>query len=178
MVIIRATKRVLNTLRNWAAEEEESETSLGDWCVNRIVIDRKPLLLLVSSKSLLPIVTPARDLKNLPERLPDLVAARLRRLGVLERVVEAEVALMAPVAIAPIRDRSVLGIMVEFAKMAPSYLVPDDWNETTLPFLESWLARTPCHAGGRSQDVIWPDKAARNLLNGRGQARIQDQTLS
>ena len=46
-----------------------SDTALGDWYVNRLVVDRQPLLLLVSSSSLLPLLMPARGVRSLPERL-------------------------------------------------------------------------------------------------------------
>jgi hypothetical protein len=55
----------------------------------------------------------------LPERLSDLVRSRLHRLGVASRWIEPEVAAMAPVRVKTV-DRSVLGIMVDFAKAIPN----------------------------------------------------------
>jgi hypothetical protein len=106
---------------------------LGDWYVNRIVVDRQPLLLLVSSTSLLPMVVPARDVRGLPGRLADVVETRLRRLGIASRTIEAETRAMHPVVLAPTEDRSVVGIAVDFAKSLPYYLESGPWDDSTLP---------------------------------------------
>lgn len=90
MVILRATQKVLRLLPQSGHDPGASDAALGDWYVNRIVIARQPLLLLVSEKSLLSVLSPARDVKGLPKRLPETVAARLRRLGIDETVVAAE----------------------------------------------------------------------------------------
>jgi hypothetical protein len=58
---------------------------------------------------------PARDVKALPHQLPELVANRLEGLGIPSRLVDAEVAAMTPVSVARTVDRSVLGILVDFA---------------------------------------------------------------
>ena len=147
-----------------------SDTALGDWYVNRLVIDRKPLLILLSSRSLLPILMPARDVRALPGRLPELVADRLKRLRIASRLIVAETAAMAPVNIARTADRSVLGIMVDFAKSIPYCLQNCGWNETTLPFVESRLAETPCYATRRFEEVIFPERRAPELLAARWHA--------
>ena len=141
-----------------------SDTALGDWYVNRIVVDRRPLLLLLSSASLLPLLLPARDVRTLPDRLGELVAARLRRWAIETRAIDAEQQAMAPVAIGPTVDRSVLGIMVDFAKAVPYYLEPGGWSEHTLSLVEDRLAETPCHAARSPDRVIFPDKKAPELL--------------
>ena len=170
MVLLRPTRKLLAALPLSAEGDEVSSTALGDWYVNRIVIDRRPLLLLLSSQSLLPILTPARDVRTLPARLPQVLAARLKRLGVPTRLVEAEVAAMPPVRIAKTIDRSVLGIMVDFAKGIPFYLEVGAWDETTLPFVEGRLAETPCHASRPFEAVIFPEKKAPELLAARWHA--------
>ncbi|HEY0997311.1 MAG TPA: hypothetical protein VGD77_15050 [Gemmatimonadaceae bacterium] len=130
-------------------------------------MDRRPLLLLVEAHALLPMLVPAREVSRLPGRLPQLVAARLRRLGVPERVIAAETAAMEPVLVGPTANRSVLGTLVDFAKAIPLYLMPGAWDDTVLPFLEAHLAQTPCRAGRRFEDVIFPDRNARALLLAR-----------
>ena len=114
----------------------KSDTALGDWYVNRVVVDRRPLLLLTSSASLLPILIPARDVRGLPARLASVVAARLGRLGLDQQIIDAETGPMASVAIGPTVDRSVLGIMVDFAKGIPYHLEPGNWNDTSLTRVE------------------------------------------
>src|SRR6266571_4365332 len=146
MVILRPTRKLQELVPPTTEPPAPSDTALGDWYLNRLVVDRQPLLLLVSSRSLLSILIPARDVRTLPTRLPDVVRARLRRFGIPSPMVEAEVMAMAPIAIAKTTDRSVLGVMVDFAKDIPYYLEIDGWDENTLPEVEAKLAETPCYA--------------------------------
>ena len=74
---------------------------------------------------------------------------------------------MTPVAIAPTIDRSVLGIMVDFAKAVPYYLEPGQWNIDTLNLVEARLAETPCHAARCGDRVVFPDKKAPDLLRSK-----------
>ena len=116
MVVLRPTAKLRSFLPT-VEVSTKSDTSLGDWYANRIVVERQPLLLLVSSTSLLPVVTPARDVRALPGRLGAIVAARLRRAALEPEVIEAELHFTHPVVVAPTVDRSVLGIMVEFLSL-------------------------------------------------------------
>jgi hypothetical protein len=164
MVILRPVRKLYGSLPLSRDTQLASTTALGDWYLKRIVVDRHPLLILVSSTSLLTILTPARDVKGLPDRLADLVASRLKRYGVDRQLIDAEVNAMSSVAIAPTADRSVIGIMIEIGKVLPFHLEIGGWDETTLPFVEAQLARTPWHAGRRDSEVVWPDRAIHALL--------------
>ena len=167
MVILRATKKLGSLLPTAETVPVCHDTALGDWYVNRIVVDRQPLLLLVSSASLLPMLLPARDVRGLPGKLGALVAARLRRCGVDVRAVDAEQQAMDPVVIGPTVDRSVLGIMVDFAKAVPYHLEAGRWNDDTLELVEARLAETPCHAARSADRVIFPEKKAPDLLRSK-----------
>jgi hypothetical protein len=57
-----------------------------------------------------------------------------------------------------------MGTMVDFAKSIPYYLEIGGWDDTTLPFVESRLAETPCHAARRFEEVIFPQEDAPKLL--------------
>ena len=170
MVLLRPTRKLFRALPPSADLNADSDTALGDWYVNRLVVDRRPLLLLVSSKSLLSLIVPARDVRALPDQLPMLIGNRLRRLGIREELVRAELAAMTPVLIAPTSERSVMGTVVDFAKNIPYYLEIGGWDETTLPFVEARLAETPCHAARRFEEVIFPQKDAPKLLAERWHA--------
>ena len=167
MVILRATRKLLARLPATESPRTESDTALGDWYVKRFVVDRQPLLLLLSSRALLPVLVPAREVRQLPSQLPTVIAARLRRLGVDDAVIAAEVDAMAPVLTAPTVDRSVLGVMVDFAKVVPLNLEIDGWDENTLPDVEARLAQTPCYASKHSEEVVWPERDAPTLLHSR-----------
>jgi hypothetical protein len=170
MVILRATRTLMRSLPPFDARDQESDTALGDWYAKRLVVDRRPLVLLVSAGTLLPVLIPARAVRSLPDRLGELVGIRLRRMGVSRRLIAAELAAMEPVRIGPTQDRSVLGILVDFGKMIPSYLPVDEWDDSTLPFVESRLAETPSFAGGPSERVVFPEKAAPAALDARWHA--------
>lgn len=167
MVFLRATQRLLAGLPTPTPTRAASDTALGDWYVKPLVVDRQPLLLLVSSASLLSIVTPARDVRRLPDRLPTLVAGRLRRLGVAEAQVDAEVAAMHPVLVGRTEDRSVLGSLVDFGKAVPIYLSMHGQHAAALSYVEARLAETPCRVTGPERAVIFPGRAARDLLAAR-----------
>jgi hypothetical protein len=151
-----------------------SDTALGDWYVNRVVVDRQPLLLLVSSASLLPMIVPARDVRRLPAALPSFVEGRLMRLGLDKSIIDCEIGQMGTVVICQTIDRSVLGIMVDFAKGIPYYLEPGRWDEITLRTVEQRLAETPCHAARRADRVIFPETKTPELLRAKwlGSARL------
>ena len=167
MVILRPTRKLSSLLPVAELVPVCNDTALGDWYVNRIVVDRQPLLIFVSSASLLPMLLPARDVRTLPNRLGALVEARLRRSGVDALAIEAEQQAMKPVVIGPTADRSVLGIMVDFAKAVPYHLEPGRWNEDTLALVEERLAETPCHAARSADRVIFPDRKAPDLLRAK-----------
>jgi hypothetical protein len=178
MVILRPTRKLNSLLRGNATARPSYDTALGDWYVNRIVVDRQPLLLLVSSASLLPMLLPAREVRGLPDQLADLVVARLKRCGIDALAIDAERRAMTPVVIGQTVDRSVLGIMVDFAKSVPYHLEPGRWEETTLRFVEERLAETPCHAGRSSDQVVFPEKKAPELLRSKWLANTPLQPTS
>lgn len=170
MTILRATKKVLRYVPPRGDERDVAETALGDWYVNRLIIDRRPLALLLNARSLLTILLPARDLRSLPDRLPAIVGARLHRLGVRSSLIDAETAAMAPVVVAPTNDRHVLGYLNDFGQVLPYALSIDEWDETSLPFVEIKLARTPCHLG--DQSTLFPEDRAPELLAARWPAPL------
>jgi len=176
MVVLRPTRKLHASLPVPKPAPASSNTALGDWYVNRLIVDRRPLLLFVSSTSLLSLVVPARDVRGLPNRLADLVDARLERLGIAPRTIELETRAMSPVTIGPTVDRSVLGIMVDFAKSLPYYLEPGQWDDTALRTAEDKLAETPCYAGRSFAETVFPDKKAPELLRAKmgGQLMLKE----
>lgn len=167
MVVLRATGKVLKVLPESASETDTSDTALGDWYVNRIVADRRPLLLLVSALSRLAILTPARNVKNLPGTVGGLIAQRLERLNVNQEVIVAEIRAMNSVHVGRTRDRSITGQMVDFAKAVPYYLPVGGWDESTLRVVEDRLGETPCLVTRKIHQTVWPDRQAVDLLTAR-----------
>jgi hypothetical protein len=165
MVVIRPTRK-LRAILPVSEAVGVSNTALGDWYVNRLIVDRQPLLLLVSSASLLSLVVRARNVRNLPMQLADFVADRLTRLGIATSLIEAERRAMTPVQIGATGDRSVLGIMVDFANGVP-YFLESGWIDGDLNAVEDRLAENPCFAGKPSEQVVFPEKQAPALLRAR-----------
>lgn len=117
------------------------------------------------------MVVPARDVGGLPGRLAGLVGARLERLGIGPRTIELETGAMSPVAIGPTVDRSVLGIMVDFAKSLPYFLEPGQWDGTTLRTAEDKLAETPCFAGRSFAETVFSEQKAPALLRAKWEVK-------
>ena len=170
MLVLRPTRKLRSLLPVRANDPGVSDTALGDWYVNRVVMHRRPLLLLVPSKSLLAVLAPARDVRQLPLRLADAVAQRLGRLGVAAEVIEAELRAMEPVELAKTVDRSVLGIMVDYAKMLRYDLEPGFSEHGDLQGAEELLWDNPCYAGRSFEEVVWPRKKTVELLRARWSA--------
>lgn len=164
MVVLRATHKVMKLLPRTEADGDISDTALGDWYVNRIVVDRQPLLLFVSAKSRLAMLGPAREVKLLPIRFSDMVADFLGRFGMDQDLINAETAAMNTVRVGRTQDRSVLGQMVDFAKVIPYYLPIGDWNTLSLRQVEERLSEIPCRAGHAIHEVIFPKTTAMRLL--------------
>ena len=171
MVVLRATRKVLRSLRESAQDGNLSDTALGDWYVNRIVIDRQPLLLFVSSASLLAALAPARAVKSLAEWFPEIVFDRLKRLDVDLSLIGSEMEAMKSVHVGRTKDRSVTGQMVDFAKALPYYLPVDGWNATEVQLAEERLAETPCRGSRGFDEMIFPRKEAVRLLQIHSQPR-------
>jgi len=165
MVILRATQKVLRSLPETAGDGETSDTALGDWYLNRIIVDRQPLILLVSSKSRLSMLTPARDVKSLPDRIGEMLFVRLQRLGVDPQLVQAEVGAMDVARVGRTCDRSITGQLVDFAKAIPYYIpVGTAADGARLRLAEDKLAHTPCLCGRSKAETIWPDRDSARLL--------------
>lgn len=167
MTVLRPTRKLHSLLPPAPDTGGSSSGALGDWYVTKFVVDRRPLLMLVSSTSLLATIEAARDVRSLPMRLPSIVAARLHRLGFDQATIEAELSAMDPVTIGVTEDRSVMGSVVDFCKLVKFSLPIDGWDEASLPDEEDFLWRTPCRVHLRPGDTIFPVDRARELLVAR-----------
>ena len=84
---------------------------------------------------------------------------------------------MASVTVGPTVDRSVLGVMVDFARALPYHLEPGQ-GEAALRIVEDRLAETPCHAARSFDRVIFPNKKAREVLRAKWLANTPLQPTS
>lgn len=85
-------------------------------------------------------------------------------MGIAPSLIRAETAVMSPVHIDVTIDRSVLGIMVDFAKAVPYFLNVGAWDEASLRMVEDRLSERPCHARKGPDRLIFPYRKTAELL--------------
>jgi hypothetical protein len=123
------------------AEVGRPTTVLGNWYAT-VLFWKPQAALFVNETTLLPILLPFAPAATVIERFPKALATMLQRHGIGERFVEAECAAMADHRLAKTTNRSVVGMMTEFAILAGAYAESED--AVDLVELSQWLARTPC----------------------------------
>jgi len=156
MVVLRCTQTLLRRLHQTPAEDAPaSSTVLGDWYANILWVYRKPLVLAVSARTLLPVLVPARDPASLGPRLAAALGHMLAALGIPAHRVEAEQRHMAQIAFARTISRQILGTMNDFDRM----LDPAPGQSLISAALE--LAEAPCGPIGMGS----PDRVTLNLFD-------------
>ena len=141
MLTLRCTRKLLDRLRvPPARDDSEPTTRLGDWYANLLFRPGQQLVLLVSQRTLLPVVIHAAPAASITARLPAAVADVLGALGVPASAVEAELREMRDVRVGKTDSRRVLGSMADFTYMLGAHL------EHGRPLAEAShrLAQTPC----------------------------------
>ena len=142
MVIIRGTRKFLHRVGGPREPDTASTTRLGDWFAT-VLFWRPQVALFVNATTLLPVFMPLAPAATVLQRFPDTLAVTLRAHGIAEHIIDREVAETAEQRLAKTNNRSVVGVMNEFARLA-------DWrrNEITGPDDLTWLshtlAQTPC----------------------------------
>jgi hypothetical protein len=157
MVVLRCTQTLLKRLHQTPVEDARtSSTVLGDWYANVVWVHRKPLVLAVSARTLLPVLLPARDPPSLGPRLAAALGHMLAALGIPAHRVEAEQRHMAQITFARTMSRQILGTMNDFNRM----LDPAPGQSLISATLE--LAEAPCGPIGMES----PDRVTVNLFDG------------
>ncbi len=160
MLTLRCTRRLL--VRLSASPRRELEvlaptTRLGDWHANLLYRPGGQLVLLVSDRSLLPVLIAAKPAETIVPRFVEALGAMLRRLDVSGEVVSAELAKMAEVRIDRTSSRRILGSMTDFAWLLDAYLTPGG----SLEGAALRLAKAPCGPIGMQS----PEDVAPRLLS-------------
>ncbi|MEX2660141.1 MAG: plasmid pRiA4b ORF-3 family protein [Acidimicrobiales bacterium] len=115
MLVIRGTKKLRDRVKGLAAADDDvSTTELGDWFATALFW-RPQVALLVNTRTFLPVFIELAPAATLLDRAPAAIEEVLRRHGVDEAFLTGEREAMSEVRIAPTNDRSVLGVMNEFA---------------------------------------------------------------
>jgi hypothetical protein len=140
MLVVRGTKKLRDRVKGApAADGEVSTTALGDWFATALFW-RPQVALLVNTRTFLPVFLELAPAATLLDRIPEAIEHTLRLHGVDESFATAERAAMTEVLIAPTNDRSVLGVMNEFAFVGKQYRMIDPVD---LVGLSLRLADTP-----------------------------------
>lgn len=141
MYSFRITNKVSSRLKEIPAQNPPGPTTLlGDWYVNLLIIRRQHILLLVSERTLLPILMPAKDLAHFPERFSQELHDMLRALKIPPDKIQAELNQMKEWHFAKTASRQILGSMNDFVNMLGARRDDDE------PLLQQalWLAESPC----------------------------------
>lgn len=116
-------------------------TALGNWYATALFW-KPQLALLVNEQTLLPVLMPLAPATSLAERFPSQLATVLAAHGVDQAFIAAELAQMTEARYAKTANRSVVGVMNQFAFQAEVYR---EYLETdALLMLSLRLAETPC----------------------------------
>lgn len=159
MLVVRGTQKLRDRVKGAsAADGDASTTALGDWFATALFW-RPQVALLVNARTLLPVFTELAPAARLLDRAPGAIDAVLRRHGVAEGFLAAERAAMREVRIGPTNDRSVVGVMNEFA-----FLGEFHWRDglRDLEELSLRMARVPL--GPLRKSTGFPDSELASVV--------------
>jgi hypothetical protein len=143
VLIVRATKKLRQRLRSATPYDgEPSSTLLGEWYANLLPWRPQQLILLVNEKTLLPVLMPLAPGATVPARIGPEIAAALAAHQAPAAVIDDELRQMRDCRFGPTANRSVVGIMNDFAYLADVYRHSDP--SRSLAELGRKLAETPC----------------------------------
>jgi hypothetical protein len=123
------------------APGRRSTGALGDWYATALTW-RPQAALFVNETTLLPVLLPLAPAATVTSRFPAALAQTLAAHQVPRLFRDTELAHMTECRMAPTSNRSVVGIMVEFSRLAQAYRTTTETPD--LLALALWLARTPC----------------------------------
>jgi hypothetical protein len=171
MLIVRGTKKLRDRMKGAPAgdSDDESTTVLGDWFVNALFW-KPQVALLVNSRTFLPVYVPLAPAKTLLDRIPDAIESALRAQGVPEETIAAERSAMSEVRLAPTNDRTVVGVMNEFAYLGEVFATNSGLDLEALSMRMSDIIVGPLdkRAGTPGRElavVLGTDPAAANKRN-------------
>ncbi len=142
MFVVHGTKKFRDRVKGPRAEPvQQSTTALGAWYATALFW--KPhVALFVNESTLLPVLMPLAPAATVLRRFPTALAEVLRAHPVDDAFVEREVAQMSECELAPTKNRSVVGVMNDFAYLAGEY--GEARGGYDLLALSLWLSQTPC----------------------------------
>jgi len=142
VLVVHGTRKFLDRVKGPVnAGDEKSTTELGDWYAT-VLFWKPQVALFVNELTLVPVLVPMAPAVTVLDRLVPSVAAVLRAHGLGPLLVDNEVAEMMEQRLTTTQNRSMVGIMNEFAYLGEVYVRSNDAID--LPALSLRLAKTPC----------------------------------
>ena len=161
MFNLHCTKKLLDRIKPEIELPRLGTTRLGSWYATALFW-KPQMALMVSERTLLPVLMPLAPAATLAERFPIALMDVLRALDTPAEFIESEIDAMKEIVYAKTANRSVLGVMKEFVYLAEGYR---DRGGSVEPIaLSLKLAGTPC--GPLYKTAICPETALRELVQG------------
>jgi hypothetical protein len=154
VLIVRATKKLLRLAGPSTTHgDERGTTLLGAWYAT-VLFWRPRIVLLVNESTLLPVLLPLAPASTLTTRIAEQIATVLIAHDAPATIIDQERLHMRTSQLGTTANRSVVGVMTEFAGLAKVYQDADP--TTDLVALAVRLASTPC--GPLYKTTISPDR--------------------
>jgi hypothetical protein len=161
MFNLHCTKKLLDRIKPEVQVPRHGTTRLGSWYATALFW-KPQMALVVNERTLLPVLLPLAPAATLAQRFPVALRDVLRALDMPVEFIDSEIDDMNEVVYAKTANRSVLGVMNEFAYLAEGYR--DQGGSIDPVALSLKLAGTPC--GPLYKGAVFPDKALRELVHG------------
>jgi hypothetical protein len=159
---LHCTKKLLDRIKPKAiTPDSASHTFLGNWYATALFW-KPQLALLVNEKTLLPVLMPLAPASDLAVRFPKHLANVLGAHDMSQQFIENEFAQMNEVHYAKTANRSVVGVMNQFAYMAEAYR--QDFATNDLLGLSIKLSKVPC--GPLYSGSIFPERELKRVVLG------------
>lgn len=166
MLIVRGTRTFLERTTAGKTADGHGTTLLGDWYATWL--SWKPqAALFVNERTLLPVLVPFAPASGVVPRFLASLDRVLHALGVPEDFIQAEVEHMNAHRLARTMNRSVVGVMNEFAFLAGAFT--SGAGTTDLVGLSLRLSETPC--GPLSSRCGSPDRELAALVEAGDRGR-------
>jgi len=163
MFTLHCTKKLLDRIRPRLDAPVAATTQLGAWYATALFW-KPQMALLVNERTLLPVMLPLAPATTVAQRFPAALTKVLQAMNLPAEFIETEISDMRDLVYAKTSNRSVVGIMNEFAVLAAGYRDRNSLIDHLALSLK--LAHTPC--GPLYKGAVFPDKAVWELANGGG----------
>jgi len=164
MLHLHCTKKLLDRIKPEIVALGQSDTALGNWYATALFW-KPQVALLVSERTLLPVLMPLAPAATLARRFPAQLALVLKEHGVPSEFIAQEVWRMGKVQYSKTANRSVVGILNEFVKQAEFWLAAygyEKGDDDDLLAISAKLAETPCSP--LYKGPVSPDKALHEIV--------------